>query len=174
MNDRYTLDENLLTPLQSEKSEKVVDAGRDAVHRRTLNRWMYIPVFVLGMVFGMALIKGEVSSWYRLQEMFRLDSYELYATLGSAVLTAAILLQLMRAAGLKTLQGERIAVVKKTFSRGNIWGGLLFGAGWALAGACPGPLYALLGAGYLPLLITIAGAIIGTLLYALLRDFLPH
>jgi len=174
MNDRYTLDENLLTPLQSEKSEKAVEMVGNIPVKKPFRLGWYLPVFVLGMVFGIAMLQGEVASWYRLQEMFRLDGYGLYATLGSAVLTAALLLKLMQFLNIKTLQGERIAVVKKTFSKGNIWGGLLFGAGWALAGACPGPVYALIGAGYLPLLITLAGALLGTWLYALLRDFLPH
>jgi len=129
-----------------------------------------------GTAFGVVLVKSEVISWYRIQEMFRFQSFHMYGVLGSAMFTALISLEILKRSRARTFSGESIAIPPKEVGKGHrYWiGGIIFGVGWALSGACPGPLFALVGAGatvYIP--VTIA-ALIGTWTYGLLRPHLLH
>ncbi|MEY4203280.1 MAG: hypothetical protein RL013_983 [Bacteroidota bacterium] len=129
---------------------------------------------LIGIVFGIVFVKAEIVSWFRIQEMFRLDSFHMYGVIGTAVVTGALSVFLIRFFKIKTIQGEEVVFPKKTFNRGQVYGGLLFGLGWALTGACPGPLFAQIGAGYLAILVTLLSAVAGTWLYGYFRDKLPH
>jgi len=130
----------------------------------------------VGILFGVVLVKSEVVSWYRIQEMFRFQSFHMYGILGSAMLTALVSVQILQRSEVHALSGERIAVPPKTIGRGHrYWiGGLLFGAGWALTGACPGPLFALVGSGATVFVIVALAALTGTWTYGYLRPRLPH
>lgn len=132
-----------------------------------------IKYLVLGMLFGFVFIKAEVVSWYRVQEMFRFQSFHMYGIIGSAVVVAAISIWIIKKFNIKTIQGEQIYIPNKKFNNGQIIGGLLFGFGWAITGACPGPMFALIGYGFLPMLIVLFFAILGTFIYGLLREKLP-
>lgn len=135
----------------------------------------YLRFLIVGVVFGIVLVKSEAVSWYRIYEMFRFESFHMYGIIGSAVLTGVILLQLSRKMKLKNTEGSLMRVPKKEkgFIR-HIVGGTIFGLGWALAGACPGPMYILVGTGVFSMFIVIIAAIGGTYLYGILRDKLPH
>lgn len=130
----------------------------------------------LGVLFGILLTKSEVISWFRIQEMFRFQSFHMYGIIGSAVVVAAVSLQLIRRSGTRALTGEPIVVPPKVMGRGTrYWlGGTLFGLGWALVGACPGPLFALLGNGIGVIGVALLSALAGTWTYAALRPRLPH
>jgi uncharacterized membrane protein YedE/YeeE len=136
--------------------------------------WHSIKYLVAGLFFGILLIKAEVVSWFRIQEMFRLQSFHMYGVIGTAVVTGIISVWLIKKFKVKTIYGERIELHPKQFNKGQIYGGLLFGAGWALTGACPGPLYALIGTGATAIIITLLSAIAGTWVYGRLREKLPH
>jgi uncharacterized protein len=118
-----------------------------------------------GMFFGILLIKAEVMSWYRIQEMFRLASFHMYGVIGSAVVTGAVSVWIMKKTGARTLSGEAPVWPVKTFHRGQVIGGLVFGLGWGITGACPGPIFAQIGAGFPAALLTLAGAVAGTWVY---------
>ncbi|MGX5819007.1 DUF6691 family protein [Chitinophaga lutea] len=133
-----------------------------------------IRYLLIGMIFGIVLVKSEVISWFRIQEMFRLESFHMYGVIGSAVITAMIGVLLLKRSGARSWTGEEIVIPKKPFTKGNIIGGLLFGLGWAITGACPGPLFAQVGSGFTVVLITLASAIAGTWAYGALKDRLPH
>ena len=130
----------------------------------------------LGTLFGIVLTKSEVISWFRIQEMFRFQAFHMYGIIGSAIVVAAISLQLIRRLGVRTLDGEPIVVPPKAMGTGTrYWlGGTLFGVGWALVGACPGPLFALLGNGVGVILVPLVSAAAGTWVYGALRPMLPH
>jgi uncharacterized membrane protein YedE/YeeE len=131
---------------------------------------------LLGVFFGVVLIKSEVVSWFRIQEMFRFDSFHMYGVLGSAVGTAALSLFLLRRFSVRSLGGEPIHLPEKHFGGGYRYalGGSAFGLGWALTGACPGPIVALIGYGITPFVVVLAAALAGTWTYAHLRPRLPH
>lgn len=129
---------------------------------------------IAGIFFGLVLVKSEVVSWFRIQEMFRLQSFHMYGIIGSAVLTGIISVQLIKIFRLKTINGEKINLPQNKFHKGQIFGGLLFGFGWALTGACPGPLFAQIGAGASVVIVTLISAIAGTWVYGLVRNNLPH
>lgn len=129
---------------------------------------------VAGIVFGILLIKGEVISWFRIQEMFRLQSFHMYGVIGSAVATGMISLQLIKRLDIKTINKETVTLKPKRFQKGYIYGGLLFGFGWAITGACPGPLFAQIGTGATVVAITLVSAVAGTWIYGYLRERLPH
>ncbi|WP_241559027.1 DUF6691 family protein [Chitinophaga barathri] len=129
---------------------------------------------LVGMVFGIILVKSEVISWFRIQEMFRLESFHMYGVIGSAIATAMIGVLLIRRLKLRTLSGEEIVIPKKPFTKGNVIGGLIFGLGWAITGACPGPLFAQIGSGFTVVIITLLSAIAGTWVYGRFREKLPH
>ena len=131
---------------------------------------------LLGLGFGIVLVKAEIVSWWRIQEMFRFQSFHMYGILGSAVVSAFVLTRLAKTVGLKTVNGDDFHVPSKELGRGTrYWaGGTVFGLGWAVSGACPGPLFAVVGAGTLSFLLAIAGALLGTFTYAHFRPKLPH
>ena len=136
--------------------------------------WSYIKYLIAGILFGIILVKSEVVSWFRIQEMFRLQSFHMYGVIGSAVITGIISLQIIKRFRIKTINGERIELPQKKFHKGQVYGGLLFGFGWALTGACPGPLFAQIGAGAIVVTVTLISAIAGTWVYGLVREKLPH
>ena len=136
--------------------------------------WYNIKYVVTGILFGIILTKAEVISWFRIQEMFRLQSFHMFGVIGSAVVTGAISVFIIKKYKLKTIHGETIDLASKPFNKGQIVGGLLFGFGWAMTGACPGPLYALIGTGSTVIIVSLLSAIAGTWVYGLLRDKLPH
>ncbi len=129
----------------------------------------------IGIVFGITMFKSEAASWFRIYEMFKFDAFHMYGIIGSALLIGVLLVQLIKRRQLKSFYGEKIIFHPKesSFYR-YMLGGIIFGLGWALAGACPGPMFTLVGAGYLSILVVIATAILGTFLYGLLKDKLPH
>lgn len=133
-----------------------------------------IKYLVLGFIFGIILIKAEVVSWFRIQEMFHFQSFHMYGVIGSAVIVGIISILVIKKLKVKTIDGDDIIIEPKTFNKGNIFGGLIFGLGWAMTGACPGPLYALVGSGLLVILVVLFSAVIGTLMYGALKDKLPH
>ncbi|MEP6951478.1 MAG: DUF6691 family protein [Ginsengibacter sp.] len=137
--------------------------------------WLsYIKYLVAGILFGIILVKSEVISWFRIQEMFRLQSFHMYGVIGSAVVTGIISVQIIKRFRIKTINRERIELSQKKFHKGQVYGGLLFGFGWAMTGACPGPLYAQIGAGAGVIIVTLVSAIAGTWVYGLIREKLPH
>lgn len=127
-----------------------------------------------GAFFGLVFLKAEIISWFRMQEMFRFQSFFMYGVLGSALLTGIISVALIKKFNAKSLDGEKIEIPPKKFNKGYVIGGLIFGFGWAITGACPGPLYAQIGGGYSVIVVTLISAVFGTWVYGLLRDKLPH
>lgn len=130
---------------------------------------------IVGTFLGVILYKSEAASWFRIYEMFQFDSFHMYGIIGSALAVGIVLVQWIKRSKVKSFFGEPINIQDKerSFTR-YIIGGTLFGLGWALAGACPGPMYILAGAGYWPILIVLFGAIVGAFVYGILRDKLPH
>ncbi len=126
------------------------------------------------MLFGIILVKSQVISWFRIQEMFRLQGFHMYGIIGSAVIVGIISIQLLKRFRLRTIHGETIVIPGKTFHWGNVYGGLIFGLGWAITGACPGPLYAQIGSGFLVTIVTLLSALAGTWTYGLIKNKLPH
>lgn len=140
------------------------------------SRDLFFPYVALGIVFGITLIKGEVVSWYRIQEMFRFQAFHMYGVLGSAFLTAFVSIRVLLHTGARAFRGEPISIPPKEFGSGRrYWiGGTIFGIGWALTGACPGPLFALIGSGSTVFIATALAALGGTWTYGYLRAKLPH
>jgi len=131
---------------------------------------------VLGVVFGVVLTRSEVLSWFRIQEMFRFQSPRMYEIIVAAILTAALSVAVIKRLSLKALDGNLIEIPPKTLGYGVRYalGGAIFGVGWALTGACPGPLFALVGNGVTVMAAAIVSALIGTWLYGVLRPRMPH
>jgi len=129
---------------------------------------------VAGIAFGILLVKAQVISWFRIQEMFRLESFHMYGIIGSAVMVGMISVFLIKKFNIKTIQGEKIEFQKKKFNKGQIYGGLLFGSGWALTGACPGPLFAQIGTGAFAISVVLLSAVAGTWVYGAFQNKLPH
>lgn len=136
--------------------------------------WHHFTYLFLGTLFGMILTKAEVISWFRIQEMFRLQSFHMYGVIGSAIAVGAVSILLIKKYKIKTIYGEDIRLSPKSFNKGQVIGGLLFGFGWAITGACPGPLFAQIGAGSGVIIVTLVSAIAGTWLYGSVRNKLPH
>ncbi|NHM07683.1 YeeE/YedE family protein [Flavobacterium sp. CYK-4] len=132
--------------------------------------------FVLvGFIFGIVLTKSEAVSWYRIYEMFQFQSFHMYGIIMVAIATGVIGIQIIKKNQLKNSEGEIITIADKEKGSFRYWiGGLLFGLGWALVGACPGPIFILIGAGFWPALLILFGALLGTFLYGLIKDHLPH
>ena len=130
--------------------------------------------WLLGILFGIILIKSEVGSWWRIQEMFRLQNFHMFGVIGSAIATGMLSIFLIKKFKIKTIDGNPIVIEPKKFQKGNIYGGLLFGFGWAMTGACPGPLFALVGNGVFVVIVTLLSAILGTKVYGMIRNKLPH
>jgi uncharacterized membrane protein YedE/YeeE len=131
---------------------------------------------LLGIAFGVVLTRSEVVSWFRIQEMFRFQSFRMYLIIGSAVATAALSLAVLKAIGLKSISGDKISVPRKELGTGIRYaaGGTIFGLGWAMTGACPGPLFALIGDGVPVMIVAVLSALLGTWVYGWLRLRLPH
>jgi uncharacterized protein len=138
--------------------------------------WILLLYLFLGVAFGITLIRGEVVSWFRIQEMFRFQAFHMFGILGSAIAVAALGIALLKRTRARALCGDPIAIPPKTLGRGTryLLGGTLFGIGWSFTGACPGPLIALVGYGVATAPAVLAAAIAGTWLYGLLRPRLPH
>ena len=131
--------------------------------------------FLTGVFFGIVLSKSQAVSWYRIFEMFKFQSFHMYGIIGSAVVVGIILFQIIKKSNLKSISGEPIAFIpKKRGKYRNIFGGIIFGFGWALAGACPGPMFVLIGKGVLAILVVILGASLGAFLYHAIKHKLPH
>ena len=135
----------------------------------------YLKFLLVGIFFGIVLVKSEAVSWYRIYEMFRFQSFHMYGIIGSAVIVGVIAVWLIKRYKVKSIEDQQITLnpKDKVFTR-YIVGGTIFGLGWALAGACPGPMFVLVGTGILSMLIVIAAAVLGTFVYGLLKDRLPH
>jgi len=139
------------------------------------HKWYHnLKYMVVGIAFGIVFVKAEIISWFRIQEMFRFQSFHMYGVIGSAVVVGVISVLLIKKFNVKTIYGEQIEFHKKQFSVGQIYGGLLFGFGWAITGACPGPLFALIGSGATVIAVTLLSAIAGTWTYGYFRERLPH
>jgi uncharacterized protein len=164
-----------------EKTAQLLDAaGRpfvceapneQAASEGVMSNLKYLAV---GTVFGIVFVKAEVISWFRIQEMFRLHAFHMYGVIGTAVAVGMLSIFLIKRFRIRTLAGEDVIIHDKTFHQGQIYGGLIFGLGWALTGACPGPLFAQIGAGYPAVAVTLASAVAGTWLYGYFREKLPH
>jgi len=129
---------------------------------------------ILGILFGIVFVKAEIISWFRIQEMFRLESFHMYGVIGSAVLVGMISVWLIKRYHARSMEGEQIRLDNKKFNKGQIFGGLIFGLGWGITGACPGPLFAQIGTGATVILVTLLSAIAGTWVYGRFREKLPH
>jgi uncharacterized membrane protein YedE/YeeE len=129
---------------------------------------------VVGTAFGIIFVKAEIISWFRIQEMFRLQSFHMFGVIGSAIAVGMLSVFLIRKYNVRTLQGEPVVIHPKQFNKGNIYGALLFGFGWAITGACPGPLFAQIGSGATVIVVTLLSAIAGTWVYGKFREKLPH
>lgn len=135
----------------------------------------YITYLVVGIFFGIVMFKSEAASWFRIYEMFHFGSFHMYGIIGSALAIGIIGTQLIKRKDLKPVDDSEMSLQPKDkgFTR-YLVGGIIFGLGWALSGACPGPMYVLAGAGYVSILIVIFGALLGTFIYGLIMDRLPH
>ena len=133
-----------------------------------------IKFLIAGVLFGILLIKGEVISWFRIQEMFRLQSFHMFGIIGSAIVVGMISIQLIKKFKIRTVNNEAIKIIPKTYHNGFIYGGIIFGIGWAITGACPGPLFAQVGSGATVVVVTLISAIAGTWMYGYLKPRLPH
>lgn len=139
------------------------------------HKWYHnLKYLLVGTLFGIVFVKAEVVSWFRIQEMFRLQSLHMYGIIGSAVVVGMISVWLIKKFNIKTIYGEKIEFHSKKFNKGQIYGGLLFGFGWAITGACPGPLFAQIGTGTTVIAITLLSAVAGTWVYGFFREKLPH
>ena len=148
---------------QSETAKKPMSLGKLLVY------------FVIGIYFGVVLVKAEVVSWFRIQEMFHFQSIHMYGIIGLAVVVGALSVTIAKLFKLKSLGGEDLNFKGKPFNKvGNLAGGIIFGFGWAMTGACPGPLYAILGAGYAPVALALVAAFFGVIAYGYLKPRLPH
>jgi hypothetical protein len=129
----------------------------------------------VGFVFGIVLTKSEAVSWYRIYEMFQFQSFHMYGIMGVAVATGLAGIQIIKRNKLNSIKGQPIQILDKEKGSTRYWiGGVFFGLGWALVGSCPGPIFILIGAGFFPVLLVLFGALIGTFIYGLLKDKLPH
>jgi uncharacterized protein len=133
-----------------------------------------IKYLFVGIAFGIVFVKAEIVSWFRIQEMFYLDSFFMFGVIGTAVLVGLISVFLIKRFGVKTIGLAPITFEDKVFHQGQIYGGLIFGIGWAITGACPGPLFAQIGSGFLAIIITFLSALLGTWTYGYFQNKLPH
>jgi len=135
----------------------------------------FITYIAIGIFFGIVMFKSEAASWFRIYEMFQFASFHMYGIIGSAVAIGMIMVQVIKHRNIKPLDGSKMSLQPKNKSISRyLFGGIIFGLGWALAGACPGPMYVLVGAGYPAILITLFGALLGTFIYGIVKKYLPH
>ena len=165
--------------------QKIIDTNTDFEVRsldaicvnesRLQHKWYHnIKYLVTGMLFGIVLVKAEIISWFRIQEMFRFQSFHMYGVIGSAVAVGALSVWLIKKFQLRTIGGEAVVLHNKSFDKGQVYGSLIFGLGWAITGACPGPLYAQIGSGFPFVIVTLLSAVAGTWVYGYFRARLPH
>ena len=133
-----------------------------------------IKYLLVGIAFGIVFVKAEIISWFRIQEMFRLQSFFMYGVIGTAVMVGMLSVFLIKKFNIKTFGGDSITFEDKPLNKGQIYGGLIFGIGWAITGACPGPLFAQIGSGFSVVLITFTSALAGTWVYGYFQEKLPH
>ncbi|MBM3439027.1 MAG: transporter [Bacteroidetes bacterium] len=157
-------------------SDKMVETGTACVNESAVVKPWYsnLKYLVVGMIFGIVFVKAEIISWFRIQEMFRFESFHMYGVIGTAVVVGMISVQIIKARKAKSFEGEEIVIHDKEFNKGQIYGGLIFGLGWAITGACPGPLFAQIGVGFSVVIVTSLSAVMGTWVYGKYRDRLPH
>jgi uncharacterized membrane protein YedE/YeeE len=136
--------------------------------------WSNLKFAIAGILFGIILVKSEVISWFRIQEMFRLQSFHMYGVIGSAIVVGIISILIIKKFKIRSIEGETICFDTKKFNKGQVYGGLLFGFGWSLTGACPGPLFAQIGTGATVIIVTLFSATLGTWAYGFMREKLPH
>ncbi|MFC0778365.1 DUF6691 family protein [Flavobacterium sp. HJSW_4] len=153
---------------------KNIDGEGINASQKKENAFANLKYLIVGIFFGIVFVKAEIISWFRIQEMFNLESFHMYGVIGCAVAVGLISVQLIKKFNIKTLDGEKIEIQPKTFNKGQIYGGLMFGFGWAITGACPGPLFAQIGTGATVIVVTLVSAIAGTWFYGLIKDKLPH
>lgn len=135
----------------------------------------YLKFLAIGVFIGIVLYKSEAASWFRIYEMFQFGSFHMFGIIGSAVVLGLVGVQIIKRKDLKAIGKQEMALNPKEKGVARyLIGGILFGLGWALAGACPGPMYILAGAGYISIFIVIAAALLGTFVYGLIKDKLPH
>ena len=134
-----------------------------------------IKFLVAGTLFGVIMYKSEAASWYRIQEMFRFQAFHMYGIIGLAVALGIPMVAVIKAKKIKDYSGEQIVITPKAWSIPRyLIGGTIFGLGWALSGACPGPIVVNIGAGYAGYIVVLVGAVLGTFFYGILKDKLPH
>ena len=157
-------------------SDQMVDTGTACVNESAVVKPWYsnLKYLVVGAIFGIVFVKAEIISWFRIQEMFRFENFHMYGVIGTAVVVGMISVQIIKARKAKSMEGEEIVIHDKEFNKGQIYGGLIFGLGWAITGACPGPLFAQMGAGFTVVIVTFVSAVLGTWVYGKFRDKLPH
>lgn len=169
-------------PLEESKAQ-ILDTDYEVRSQDTMcvnesqlqHKWYHnIKYAVVGIMFGIVFTKAEIISWFRIQEMFRLQSFHMYGVIGTAIVVGMISVWLIKRFNVKTIYGEKIEFHPKKFNKGQIIGGLIFGLGWAMTGACPGPLFAQIGAGFLVIIVVLLSAIAGTWVYGYFRERLPH
>ncbi|MFZ9718285.1 MAG: DUF6691 family protein [Chitinophagaceae bacterium] len=153
------------------RSENAMCVNQSELDQPILHNIKYA---IAGILFGIILVKAEVVSWFRIQEMFRFQSFHMYGVIGSAVVVGMISVFLIKKFKIKSIEGEEIKIEPKQFNKGQIYGGLIFGFGWAITGACPGPLFAQIGSGATVVIVTLFSAILGTWVYGRFREKLPH
>ena len=135
----------------------------------------FLKFLLVGIFFGIVLVKSEAVSWFRIYEMFRFQSFHMYGIIGTAIASGVLFLQVSKKGHFKSIKGVEIFVPKKEEGLLRyIIGGIIFGLGWALIGACPGPMYILLGTGVWSMIVVIAAAILGTFIYGVIKNKLPH
>lgn len=131
--------------------------------------------FLIGIFFGIVMTKSEAISWFRIHEMFRFESFHMYGIIGTAVVLGALIIGAMKKFNIPTIEGTPVTYTPMKLSiKRHLLAGSIFGLGWALIGACPGPMYVLLGHGYWIFLVVLASATLGTFTYGLVKDKLPH
>ncbi|MEZ4917590.1 MAG: DUF6691 family protein [Saprospiraceae bacterium] len=173
MFDDKNLDQVILNSVQEETRKEGAMCTNES--ELTNHPWWYLLKYTaVGIVFGIAFVKTEVISWFRIQEMFRFQSFHMYGIIGTALLIGAVSVYLIKRFNIRTIYGEEIHFSDKKFTKGNVIGGLIFGLGWAMTGACPGPLYAQIGTGALVILVTLLSAVAGTWVYGYFRENLPN
>ena len=136
--------------------------------------WYNCKYLAVGILFGIVFVKAEIISWFRIQEMFHLQSFHMFGVIGTAVVVGMISVWLIKRFNIKTIHGEPIHFHPKEFNKGQVIGGLIFGFGWAMTGACPGPLFAQIGTGVSVIVVVLLSAIAGTWVFGYFREKLPH
>ncbi|MFN2137551.1 MAG: DUF6691 family protein [Candidatus Promineifilaceae bacterium] len=155
------------------QQQEVFTAAAQAPAAETSSTMVNIRVLLMGIFFGVVLTKGQVISWFEIQKMFRFESFHMYGVIGSAVVVGAISLLIIKRLNPHTIDGDTVKIKNKKRDKGTIIGGIIFGLGWAVTGACPAPIYAQIGSGTWLAVVTLVGATAGAYLFALLQPRLP-